>query len=71
MHAMNTHWEVNLYIHDLLTSGLDGSEWSASGPGGFNKGETTCSFTYWVGDVLGLRAGVDCEEEKFLDFNGT
>jgi len=32
-HAMKMYWEVEVYLHTVLTSALDGSEWSASLPG--------------------------------------
>jgi hypothetical protein len=37
-HITKTYWGVELWLHALLTSALDGGEWSASRPGGFTPG---------------------------------
>jgi hypothetical protein len=39
---MKTYWGVEVQFHELLTSALDGGEWSASRPGRSTPG------TYWV-----------------------
>jgi hypothetical protein len=43
---------ICLHMSTFLTSGLVGSERSASGPGRFNKDESSSSFTYWVGGLV-------------------
>jgi hypothetical protein len=42
----------------LLTSVLDGGEWSASRPGRFTSGEIAPS-THWAEEWVGPRAGLD------------
>jgi hypothetical protein len=44
---------VDVQIHIFLMSALAGDEWSASRPGRFTPG------TYWIGDSVGPRAGLD------------
>jgi hypothetical protein len=56
---MKTYWRVELLLHILLTSALDGGEWSASHPDCFTppgkKPNTTLLIRIWVD----TRAGVD------------
>jgi hypothetical protein len=54
-------WRIAL---SFLTSALDGSEWSASGPGGFTLG------THWLGGWMGPRMSVSYGEEKNLALDG-
>jgi hypothetical protein len=50
----------------LLNSALAGGEWAASRPGRFNSGGKA-SGTNWIGDWVGLKAGLDnVEKRKFL-----
>jgi hypothetical protein len=37
-HTVKTDGGMEVYLHVLLTSELDGGEWLASGPGRFNPG---------------------------------
>jgi hypothetical protein len=47
----------------LLTSAMDGSEWSASCPGRFTSRERAYG-TDWAGDWVGLRVGLDAVEKR-------
>jgi hypothetical protein len=47
----------------LLTSALDGGEWSTSGPGRFTPGERSPG-TNWIGGWMGPRAGLDVVQER-------
>jgi hypothetical protein len=47
-HSMKTYWGVEVYLHALLTSALDGGEWSASCPGRFTPRERVPG-THWIG----------------------
>jgi len=49
---------VEVEIQALLTSALDGGEWSASHPGCFTPGERT-SGTHWIRGWVGLRVSLD------------
>jgi hypothetical protein len=42
----------------VLTSVLNGGEWSASRPGSFNPGEIDTG-THWIGGWVGPRGGLD------------
>jgi hypothetical protein len=42
---------------------LDKGEWSASRPGRFTPGERAPG-THWIGDCVGLRAGLDAMEKR-------
>jgi hypothetical protein len=54
----------------FLTSELDGGEWSASRPGRFIPEERSPG-TYWIGDWVGPRSGLDdVEKRKFLNLPG-
>jgi hypothetical protein len=60
---------MELLIHAILTSALDGCEWSASRPGRFNSGERTFS-KHWIGGWVGPKGGLDtvekiCDVRKF------
>jgi hypothetical protein len=57
-------------MHIFLTSVLVGGEWPTSRPGRFTPGERAPG-TRWIGDWVGLRAGLDdLEERKFLTLPG-
>jgi hypothetical protein len=54
----------------FLTSALVGVEWSASRPDRITPGERAPG-THWMGDWVGLRAGLDdVERRKFLTVPG-
>jgi hypothetical protein len=55
---MKAYWGVELYLHTLLTSALDGGEWSVSRPGRFTSKDRTPG-THWIGGKVGSRAGLD------------
>jgi len=44
---------MEVWLHALLTSALDGGEWSASRPGRFNPGNP------WTGGWVGPSAGLN------------
>jgi hypothetical protein len=50
--------EVEVELHALLTSALDGGEWSALLPGRFTHGERNPG-THWIGGWVGPRAGLN------------
>jgi hypothetical protein len=54
-HYLKTYWGVELWLHALLTSTLDGGEWSASHPGLFFPRERAPG-AHWVGGWMGSRA---------------
>jgi hypothetical protein len=59
--AMETYWGVELYLHTLLTSALDGDEWAASLPCHFTPEERvlgTHLIRGWVDPTAGLDAVV-------------
>jgi hypothetical protein len=67
---MKAYGGVDVEIHVLLTSALIGGEWSASRPGSFTPGERATG-THWIGEWVGLRAGLDdVERRKFLTLPG-
>jgi len=49
-HPMKAYWGVEVYLHALLTSALDGGEWSASCPGHFIPRERGPD-TNWMGGI--------------------
>jgi hypothetical protein len=54
----------------LLTSALDGGEWSASRPGRFTRKKRVPG-THWIGGLVNPRAGLDAvEERKILPLPG-
>jgi hypothetical protein len=57
-HAITAYWGVKVQIHAFLPSALDGGEWLDSRPGRFSHGERAPA-TYWIGDWVGPRAGLD------------
>jgi hypothetical protein len=60
-HAIKAYWGVELQLHAILTSALDGGEWSASYPGRFTPKERDLGIHYiegWVGPRAGLDAVV-------------
>jgi hypothetical protein len=58
-YAMKGYRGVYVQIHILFTSALVEGEWSASPPGENAPG------TNWIGDLVGLRAGLDDVEKLF------
>jgi hypothetical protein len=48
-------------IAPLLTSALNGGEWSAPRPGRLTLGERSLH-THWIGGWVGPRAGLDAVE---------
>jgi hypothetical protein len=46
---MKTYGRVEVQFHTVLTSAVDGGEWSASRPGRFTPGESAPG-THWIGD---------------------
>jgi hypothetical protein len=57
-HAMKRCGGPEVYLHALLTSALDGGEWSESRPDRFIPRERVPG-THWIGGWLGPRAGLD------------
>jgi hypothetical protein len=55
---MKTWWGVEVYLYIILTSALDGGEWSASRLGHFTPGERAPG-THFIGGWVGPRAGLD------------
>jgi hypothetical protein len=67
---MKTYGGVGVLALPLLTSALDGDEWSASLPCRFAPGQTA-SGIHWIGGLVGLRAGLDgMKIRKFLPLPG-
>jgi len=54
---MKTYGGMDVELHSLLTSALDGGEWSASRPGRFTPKERA-SGTHWIRGWVGPRAGL-------------
>jgi hypothetical protein len=64
---METHVSVLIYGNEINQSAVVGGEWSASRPCHFTPGEKVPS-THWIGDWVGLRAGLgDMENRKCLN----
>jgi hypothetical protein len=64
---------VEVQLHALLTSELDGVEWSASRLGRFTPKQKAPG-TRWRGSLMGPRAGLDSvagRENLFSTGNGT
>jgi hypothetical protein len=57
-HAMKAYWGSEGKLHALLTSALDGGEWSASRTGRFTPRERAPG-THWIGGRVGPRAVLD------------
>jgi hypothetical protein len=57
-HAIKAYWGSAGIAPRILTSVLDGVEWSASRPGRFIPRERAPS-THWIGGWVGPRAGLD------------
>jgi hypothetical protein len=55
---MKVHWGVEVYLHAVLTSALDGSEWSVSHAGRLTSTERSAG-THWIGGWVGPRVGLD------------
>jgi hypothetical protein len=67
---MKAYGGVDVYIHILLTSALDGGEWSVSRSGRFTPGEKAPA-THWIGGWVDPRADLDdVEKRKFLTLPG-
>jgi hypothetical protein len=49
----------------LLTSALDGGDWSASRPGRFTPGDRVPGM-YWIEGLVGPRTGLDDVEKRKL-----
>jgi hypothetical protein len=62
-------WGSGCIAPPFLTSGLDGSEWSATSPGRFIPGEIAHG-TYWIGGCVGPIAGLDVIEKRQIAFAG-
>jgi hypothetical protein len=60
---MKTYRGVDVQIHVFLTSALVGGEWTASHRGCFIP-EERAPCTHWIGDWVGLKAGLDAAEER-------
>jgi hypothetical protein len=60
---VKTYWGVEVELHALLTSALDGCEWSASRPGHYTPREKA-SDTHWIGGGVDPRAGLDAVVER-------
>jgi hypothetical protein len=52
----------------LMTSTLDGVEWSASRPGSFTPGESA-PVTHWTGGCVDLPSGLDAEEKSKISYS--
>jgi hypothetical protein len=55
---METYGGVDVWIHVLLISALDGGDWSSSRTGRFTPG------SHWIGGWVGPRTGLDAVEKK-------
>jgi hypothetical protein len=67
---MKAYGGVDIWIHIFFTSALVGGEWPDSRPCCFTPVERTFA-THWIGDWVGLRAGLDdVEKRKFLTLAG-
>jgi hypothetical protein len=60
---MKAYWGSEGITPRILTSALDGGEWSASRPGRFTSGEATTD-AHWMGGCLDNRAGLDAVVRK-------
>jgi hypothetical protein len=57
-HTMKMYWGVEVELHVLLTSALDGGEWSVLRPGRFTPRERAPG-THWIGGWVDPRAVLD------------
>jgi len=55
---MKTYWGVEVQIHALLTSAVDGGEWSGSCTSWFTQ-EVRALDNRWTGGWMGPRTGLD------------
>jgi hypothetical protein len=55
---MKAYWKVRVHLHALLSSALDGGEWSASHSARFTPRERAAG-THWIGGLVGPRAVLD------------
>jgi hypothetical protein len=60
---MKAYWGSGGIAPLILTSALDGGEWSASRPGRFTPRERAPS-THWLGGWVGPRAILDAEVKR-------
>jgi hypothetical protein len=60
---MKTYWGSGGIAPRILTSEVDGGEWSASRPGRFTRGKRDPG-TYWIGGWVGPRTSVDTAVAK-------
>jgi hypothetical protein len=68
--AMITCGATDVEIHIVLTSPLEGSEWSTSRSSRLNTIERVPG-THWIGDCMGPRSGRDdMKKGKFLTASG-
>jgi hypothetical protein len=66
---MKKYWGVDKYIHELLTSALNGGEWSASRSSRFIPDEIDPR-THWIRGWVGPRGGLDAVEKTFSSPSG-
>jgi hypothetical protein len=60
---METYGKMDVYIHAILTSALDGDEWSAWCPGRFIAKERA-PYTNWIEGWEGPRSSMDDIERR-------
>jgi hypothetical protein len=60
---MKAHWGVDVQLHELFTSALNGGEWSASRTGRFTPREKAPD-THWMGGWVGLEADLHTVMKK-------
>jgi hypothetical protein len=61
-HSIKTYQEMEVQLHTLIATALDGGEWSASGLSHFISGERS-SGAYCLGGWVGYEAGLDAVEK--------
>jgi hypothetical protein len=60
---MKTYWGVEVQLHALLISALNGGEWSASRPNRFTPRERA-SGIHWIGGWVGPRAVLEAVAKR-------